>query len=110
MPPSVEDVKEVFRLMKDEFDPDAVGDMDAVLKFDISGDNSGIWMTTITNGTIKIEEGDAGDATTTIMITDVDFLKLVNGELNPVTAFMQGLIKIDGDMSVAMKLQKLLGS
>lgn len=36
-----------------------------------------------------------------------DFMKLLNGELNPMGAFMSGLLKIDGDMSIAMKLTSL---
>jgi putative sterol carrier protein len=31
-----------------------------------------------------------------------------NGELNAVAAFMQGRIKISGDMSLAMRLQSIL--
>jgi len=108
--PTVENVQEVFTLMVDEFDPDAVGDMDAVLKFDVSGAMGGTWLVTIGGGQIGVEKDGEGAPTTSLMLSDVDFLRLVNGELNPVSAFMQGLIKIDGDMSVAMKLQKLLGS
>ena len=104
----IEDVKEVFKLMVDEFDPDAVGDMDAVLGFDISGDDGGKWVVKIADRQIEVKEGDSDDVTTAIRLADKDFLNIVNGDLNPVSAFMQGLIKIEGDMSVAMKLQNLL--
>ncbi|MBK9733739.1 MAG: SCP2 sterol-binding domain-containing protein [Saprospiraceae bacterium] len=41
--------------------------------------------------------------------TDVEtFLKLKNGELNPMMAVMGGKIKIKGDMGLAMKLQSLV--
>jgi putative sterol carrier protein len=33
---------------------------------------------------------------------------LVSGELDPTTAFMTGKIKVSGDMSVALKLQRVL--
>ena len=36
------------------------------------------------------------------------FEKLSAGQLDPTMAFMQGKLKINGDMSVAMKLQPLL--
>jgi putative sterol carrier protein len=36
-----------------------------------------------------------------------DYIDLINGVLNPMQAFMQGKIKIQGDMSLAMKLQTL---
>ena len=36
-----------------------------------------------------------------------DFNDLLDGSLNPMTAFMTGKFKIEGDMGVAMKLQSL---
>lgn len=108
MAEKIEDVKAVFAAMVDEFDPDAVGDMNAVLAFDISGDGGGSWVVKIADKQIEVNEGTTGDATTTLHMADKDFLRIVNGDLNPVSAFMQGLIKIDGDMSVAMQLQNLL--
>jgi putative sterol carrier protein len=108
MAEKIEDVKAVFAAMVDEFDPDAVGDMNAVLQFDISGDDGGKWTVNIADKQIDVNEGEVGDATTTLQMASKDFLGMVNGDLNPVSAFMQGLIKIDGDMSVAMQLQNLL--
>ena len=48
------------------------------------------------------------DADCTISVDKDDFLALTSGDLNPMMAFMSGKIKVDGDMSVAMKLQSLL--
>jgi putative sterol carrier protein len=49
------------------------------------------------------------DADCTISITPDDFMALLEGQLNPMNAFMAGKVKIKGDMGVAMKLQSLLG-
>ena len=35
---------------------------------------------------------------------------MASGQLDPTMAFMQGKLKINGDMSVAMKLQPLLAN
>jgi len=51
---------------------------------------------------------DDKDADCTISVDKEDFLALTSGDLNPMMAFMSGKIKVDGDMSVAMKLQSLL--
>jgi putative sterol carrier protein len=85
------------------------------------GDDSGL------NATIKFDFGDDGiifvdgesapntvsnedrDADCTIRISIENFKKLVDGDLNPTTAFMMGKLKIDGSMGIAMKLQGLLG-
>lgn len=43
----------------------------------------------------------------TIKVSQSDLEGLMSGDLNPMTAFMFGKIKIDGDMGVAMKLKDL---
>jgi putative sterol carrier protein len=51
---------------------------------------------------------DAGAADTTIKVEWSDWEALQRGELDPMTAFMQGKLKIEGDMSTAMQLQGVL--
>eukprot|EP00818_Percolomonas_sp_WS_P003479 CAMPEP_0117443550 /NCGR_PEP_ID=MMETSP0759-20121206/4751_1 /TAXON_ID=63605 /ORGANISM="Percolomonas cosmopolitus, Strain WS" /LENGTH=842 /DNA_ID=CAMNT_0005235525 /DNA_START=2344 /DNA_END=4869 /DNA_ORIENTATION=+ len=43
----------------------------------------------------------------TISMKDRDFVSLIQGDLDPMTAFFGGQIKVSGDVSLAMKLQKL---
>jgi len=50
---------------------------------------------------------DDKDADATVKVSMEDLNGLLTGDLNPMGAFMSGKIKIDGDMGVAMKLQKL---
>ena len=78
------------------------GGFDGSVKFDIADE-----------GAIRIVDGavttDDGDADCTISASLDTFQDMFNGELDPTAAFMTGKIKIDGDMSVAMKLGQLLG-
>jgi len=48
-------------------------------------------------------------ADATVSVDFDDFGKLVQGQLDPMMAFMSGKIKVAGDMGVVMKLQSLLG-
>ena len=34
---------------------------------------------------------------------------MLDGDVNPTTAFMSGRLKVDGDMGLAMKLGSILG-
>lgn len=48
------------------------------------------------------------EAACTIAISAADLKALLTGETSPMSAFMSGKIKVQGDMSVAMKLPELL--
>lgn len=48
-----------------------------------------------------------GDAETTLRISAKDLQQLLDGRMNPTTAFMFGKLKVDGDMSNAMSLTSL---
>lgn len=73
--------------------------------FDIAGEK---WLVDLTKESNWINKKD-GDAQCTITIKDSDdWVKLATGKLNPTMAFMQGKIRVKGDMSLALKLQSLL--
>lgn len=55
----------------------------------------------------KADNSD-GDADATISVDWDDFKKISEGALDPTMAFMQGKLKVAGDMSVAMQLQSLM--
>jgi len=55
----------------------------------------------------KVTETD-GDADTTIKVAWPDWEALSSGQLDGMTAFMQGKLRVEGDMSNAMQLQGIL--
>ena len=90
-------------------DPAKIEGVDAVILFNLSGDGGGKWTATIANGEVTVEEGETASPTMTLSMAGQDLAALANGELNPVSAFMQGRIKVSGDMSLALRLQNILG-
>jgi putative sterol carrier protein len=54
----------------------------------------------------KVSNED-GAADATVSVNFDDFLKLAEGQLDPMMAYMSGKLKVAGDMGVAMKLQTL---
>ncbi|MGB1155595.1 MAG: SCP2 sterol-binding domain-containing protein [Alphaproteobacteria bacterium] len=63
-------------------------------------------------GVVRIEgtevSTDDGDADATINISLEDAVAMMEGDLNPTMAFMQGKLSVDGNMGMAMKLSNLL--
>ncbi|MGZ2412057.1 putative sterol carrier protein [Sphingomonas sp. F9_3S_D5_B_2] len=55
----------------------------------------------------QVTEAD-GPADTTIKVSWNDWQQLAAGELDGMTAFMMGKLKVEGDMSNAMQLQGVL--
>ena len=51
---------------------------------------------------------DGGEADTTIKISWEDWQAMAAGQLDGMTAFMTGKLKVEGDMSNAMQLQGVL--
>jgi putative sterol carrier protein len=105
-----ENVREVFEEIPRQFDAGAWGSQNAVLQFNVTGDDGGTWTVNIKDGGIIVDEAAASTPDMTVTTSTQDLLAVVNGDLNAVSAFMQGRVRIDGDMSLAMKLQNLLSS
>jgi putative sterol carrier protein len=100
-------VQEIFENMVQEA-PTKVGDLDAVILFDLGGEGGGKWTVTFGGGQASVEEGETAAPAMTLSMDTSDFIAMSNGELNAMNAFMQGKIKIAGDMGLAMKLQTIL--
>jgi putative sterol carrier protein len=79
--------------------------LDATVKFDLGGD--GVIFVDGKSSPNSVSNEDK-DADCTISMTLENFLKLIEGELDPTTAYMFGKLKVAGSMGVAMKLSKVI--
>jgi putative sterol carrier protein len=83
----------------------AAGGLGATVKFAFN-EGGVIFIDGTSNpGTVSNEDNDAA---CTVSMELSDFMDMLNGDLNPMSAFMGGKMRIDGDMGVAMKLQSVL--
>jgi len=90
-------------------DNDEIEDIDAVYEFDVSGDHGGTWTIDFTKDDNFVSEGSSDEADCTIEVSGSDFVGMWNGDLSGQQLFMMGKISVDGDMGLALKLQKFIG-
>jgi len=55
----------------------------------------------------NVVSNDNSDADCTVKISAENIQKILDGNLNPMTAFMMGKIKVEGNMGVAMNINKI---
>lgn len=88
--------------------PEKAGSTKATIQFDLSGDAGGKWWVKIHEGKAESGKGEAPEAANLTLLADAgDWVKIMLGQLDGTAAFMQGKLKIKGDMGLAIKMQSL---
>jgi putative sterol carrier protein len=98
-------VSDFFAMAPEKVNKDKAAGMNAVYQFNIDGPDGGQWAVKIADGDASVTEGASESPNITITMTDENFVGLITGKLNSQTAFLTGKLKIQGDMTLAMKLQ-----
>lgn len=103
------DITKVFEDMNARITEEKAKKINSTYLFDIGGDDGGKWFADLTKAAGPYIEKKEAEAKCTITVPKPeDWVAIATGKMNPTSAFMQGKIKVKGDMSLAMKLQVLL--
>lgn len=90
--------------LRNRIDPARAAGMTAVYQFVIADEPDGAVYANIDNGAIGVDEGRAATPDITLTAKAADWLAIVKGEQSGQMAFLMGKLKIQGDMTLAMKL------
>ncbi len=104
---SGEAVRRIFDRIPDAFQEERAGGVDVVFQFSISGSEGGEWNVAVKDNRCRVAEGTHPKPTTTIKMADEDFIRMIQGALNPMTAFTAGKLKIQGDIMKSQLIEKL---
>lgn len=97
------DIQTATDLLRGKVGEDA--GLGAILKFDCGADGVAVIDGKSVPNTVSNADVPAD---CTVALTIDTLADLLDGKLEPVTGFMTGRFKVSGDMSVAMKLQRVV--
>lgn len=103
--------EKVFTEMGKRVTPDMVKKVGSVFRFDVTkGKEQKSWIVDLkSKGSVtKVAHDSKIQADCTISMEDADLVKMISGKLDAQTAFMQGQLKLSGDMMLATKLGVLM--
>jgi putative sterol carrier protein len=101
-----ETARELFEGLDDRVDRARTRGTTASYRFDVEG--AGSWHVDVNDGAVEVTESGA-PADCVIRASEENLLRIVRGELNPVTAYMTGRVRVEGDITLAARLRDLFG-
>jgi len=101
-------VPEIMEKIPTAFAAGGSKDLSAVVHFRFTGAEPGEWNATIQEGTCRVAQGLPRSRPTISVVADSsDFVRIASGELDATKAYMEGKIKVAGDLLLVPKLIKL---
>lgn len=101
-------IAELMQKMPGAFIPEKATGVDATVHFKFTGAEPGEWNAVIKDGKCEVAQGiPRKQPTMTLTADSSDYIKIFTGELDGMQAFMQGKIKLGGDLNLAMKLMQM---
>jgi putative sterol carrier protein len=101
-----ESAQQFFAELGSKPDSSRALDLTASYRFDI--EDAGSWRVDVDGGAVTVSRSQ--DPADCVIGTDEKtFLGVVNGQQNPMGAFMTGKIRVEGDMGLALGLRDLVG-
>jgi putative sterol carrier protein len=91
--------------MPGAFLPEKAQGINATIHFKFTGAEAGEWNAKIADGKVAVAKGEPSEnASMTLTADSSDYVKIFTGELDGMSAFMQGKLKLGGDLNLAMKM------
>jgi len=100
-------IAEVFSGLEAHVDAKKIAGINAIDQFDISGNGGGQWNAAHAEGNAAVAEDTHESPSINISASDENWTRIAANELSGQTGFLTGKLKIQGNMSRAMKLQRV---
>lgn len=103
-------IPQLIEAYKERFLPHRAEGVDGIVQLVLTGDGASAYYLTIKDQTLTIDEGQHDDPTVTVTASVSDWLKVNNGDANPMTMLMMGKLKVSGSLPLATKFQTLFNT
>ena len=97
-------VKQLVYNHEKAFRPEKAEGVEAVIQYRLTGEEAGDYIITLKEGKCAVAEGIVESPTMTLTADARDFGDVLLGKANGMQYFMQGKLKLSGDLNLAMKL------
>lgn len=101
--------RDLVMSMPKYFKPEKAQGVNAVIQYHLTGEGGGDWIIRIEDGKCTVEEGVAENPTLTLRMDAQDYVDLIAGRLDGMTAFMTGQLQLEGDFTLATRLLTFFG-
>jgi putative sterol carrier protein len=97
-------VADLMSRMPKAFRPEMANGVNTTLQYHLTGEEGGDWIVRIQDGQCTVTEGVAENPNMSLTADAQDYKNVILGVTNAMQAFMQGKLKLSGDLAMAMKL------
>jgi len=95
-------VEDIFGSMESRVNPDGVAGVTANYGYIITGSGGGEWTVCVADGTVQVKAG-LNDPNVTTTCSAKDWIAITLGQLDGMTAFSSGKLKVEGEMGLLVK-------
>ncbi len=100
--------KDFLMALPKKVSKDAIEGMETLFHFDLDGDDGGQYTLELKDGALNVIDGLEGDAKCAIRGKAKNFIKLAQGDINPMMAILTGKVKISNQGEM-LKYAKIFG-
>lgn len=103
-------LSEIFRQMPSSFDPQAAGDIDAVVEWQVTGGPEGRtdrWQVVLRSGRCHVVRDGDEEPQVVFRIGPLDFVRLVAGQVSGPKLFTFGRLTVRGNLVLATRVPTL---
>jgi len=100
-------IKTLMEKMPGAFLPEKAPGLDAVIQFHFTGEEASDWYAEIKDDKVTTVEGVHDNPKMTMTADSADYIGIFTGEVDGMKAFMQGKLKLTGDLNLAMKMTQM---